>query len=83
MEEEQVFTISLSDAKKAKRRKRSAKAVKIVKEYLKKHLKVKEVKIDDGLNREIWNRGIERPPAQIRVRAVKLSDETAEAFSLE
>lgn len=83
MEEEQVFTISLSDAKKAKRRKRSAKAVKIVKEYLKKHLKVKEVKIDDSLNREIWNRGIERPPAQIRVRAVKLSDETAEAFSLE
>lgn len=83
MEEEQVFTISLSDAKKAKRRKRSAKAVKIVKEYLKKHLKVKEVKIDDSLNREIWNRGIERPPAQIRVRAIKLSDETAEAFSLE
>ncbi|KXB06907.1 hypothetical protein AKJ51_02505 [candidate division MSBL1 archaeon SCGC-AAA382A20] len=83
MEEEQVFTISLSDARKTQRHKRSAGAIKLIKEFLKKHLKVNEVKIDSSLNREIWRRGAENPPNKIKVRATKLNEETAEALFLE
>lgn len=83
MEEEKVYTIPLRDALKSARKDRAAKAVKIVKEYLKKHLNVNEVNINPDLNGEIWERGAEKPPSKIRVRATKQSPELAEATSLE
>lgn len=83
MEEEKVYTIPLRAALKSKRQERSAKAVKIVKEYLKKHLDVNKVNISSDLNEKIWKRGIEKPPSRIRVRAIKQSPELAEATSLE
>lgn len=83
MEEEKVFTISLSDAQKTQRQKRAAKAIKLVKEFLKKHLKTNEIIIDSSLNHEIWKRGAGNPPNKIKVRASKLDDETAEALFIE
>lgn len=83
MEEEQVFTVPLRNAQDTQRHKRASAAVGIVKDFLKKHLKVNEVKIDSNLNQEIWARGAENPPAKIRVRAIKLDEETAEATFLE
>lgn len=83
MEEEQVYTIPLREARKSKRNKRAGKAVKLVKNFLKKHLDVNEVKIDSSLNQKIWVKGAEKPPSKVRVRAVKISPELAEAYSLE
>lgn len=83
MEEEQVYTIPLRETHKAKRNKRAAKAVKIVKKFLKRHMNADEVKIDSDLNQKIWNQGVEKPPPKIRVRAVKRSDNVVEASSLE
>ncbi len=83
MEEEQVYTIPLRDARKAERKRRAGKAVKLVREFLKKHLNVNSVIIDSSLNRKIWRKGVEKPPAKVRVRAVKRSDKIAEAYSLE
>ncbi len=83
MEEEQVYTIPLRDAKKIERYKRANEAVKLVKDYLKKHSKAKEVKISPDLNRKIWEKGAENPPSRIRIRAIKLDEETVEANSLE
>lgn len=83
MEEEQVYTIPLRDARKTHRNKRAAKAVKLVKEFLKKHMKVDEVKVSSELNQEIWNRSAENPPSKIRVRANKITGEMAEALPLE
>lgn len=61
---------------KVPRYKRANKAVKAIKEFLAKHMKVydrdlKKIKIDRYLNEEVWFRGIKKPPAKIKVKATK------------
>jgi len=60
--------------------KRTNKAIKAIKQFLVKHMKVydrdlKKIKIDIILNNEIRFRGIKKPPARIKVRARKYDDE--------
>lgn len=56
--------------------KRTPKAVKSVKEFLAKHMKVEDrdlnkVKLDKLLNEALWYRGIRNPIHKIKVKAVK------------
>lgn len=83
MEEEQVFTIPLRDACKTQRKGRAAEAVKLVKQFIKKHLDVNEVRVSSDLNQKIWKKGAENPPRRIRARATKPTEDVAEVFSLE
>ena len=58
------------------RYKRANKAVKTIKEFLVRHMKVRDgdlnkIKIDKYLNEEIWHRGIKKPPAKIKVKVTK------------
>ena len=64
-------------ARKVPRYKRARKAIKVIKEFLARHMKVEErdlrkIKIDKWLNNEIWFRGIKKPPAKIKVKASKI-----------
>ena len=82
--EERIYTIPLSRAWIAPRKKRTPRAVRIVKSFIQKHMKIEErtataeeegeggkVVISDEVNKKLWSRGIEKPPRNIRVRAVK------------
>ena len=56
--------------------KKTPKAVKTVKEFIAKHMKVKDrdtrnVKLDKYLNEALWHRGIRNPIHKIKVKAVK------------
>ena len=56
--------------------KKTNKAVRTIKEFLARHMKVEDrdldkVKVDKYLNEMIWHRGIKHPPAKIKVKAVK------------
>ncbi len=56
--------------------KRTPKAVKTIKEYLAKHMKVydrdlRKIKLDRYLNEFLWARGIRNPRTRIKVKAVK------------
>ncbi len=58
------------------RYKKTNKAVKTVKEFLARHMKIrdrdlKKIKIDKYLNEALWFRGIRKPPHKIKVKAVK------------
>ncbi len=57
-------------------------AVKTVKNFLTKHMKVDEdnVWIDDSLNNALWARGKFHIPTKIRVKAVKFDDGVVEAY---
>jgi large subunit ribosomal protein L31e len=70
---EQIYTIPLREAKEYPAWKRSNKAIKIIREYLSKHMKVEEdkIKISAGLNESVWAHGIQKPPNKIRVKAVR------------
>ncbi|HXZ23206.1 MAG TPA: 50S ribosomal protein L31e [Methanomassiliicoccales archaeon] len=74
--EEQIITIPLLTAKAAPRTKKSSKAILEVREYIAKHMKadIDDVWLDQKLNEKIWDRGMKKPPARIRVKAVKFED---------
>ncbi len=83
MPEERIYVIPLRDVRKAPRGRRTPRAVKIVREFLMRHMKARKVKIDEGLNKRLWERGIERTLRRVRVRAVKQDDGSVEAFLAE
>jgi large subunit ribosomal protein L31e len=81
---EQIYTIPLREVKDYPVWKRSNKAIKVIREYLSKHMKVDEdkIKISNALNESVWARGIEKPPLKVRVKAVR-SDEGVNAELVE
>ena len=74
---EQVYTIPLREkCRSAVRYKKTPKAVKSVKEFLVRHMKVydrdlNKIKIDRYLNYFIWSRGIKNPPSKVKVKVFK------------
>lgn len=64
---------------KVPKHRRANKAVKTLKEFLARHMKVydrdlKKIKIDELLNNELRFRGMKKPPAKIKVKAKKFDD---------
>lgn len=56
--------------------KRANKAIRSIKEFLVRHMKIRDrdlskIKIDKSLNETIWSRGIKHPPARIKIKAIK------------
>ncbi len=68
--EERIYTIPLRQAFRVPRSRRAKKAVKIVREFLKRHMKVEEVVIGESINNYIWNKGLKKPPRRVRVHAL-------------
>ncbi|MBI2106216.1 60S ribosomal protein L31 [Candidatus Woesearchaeota archaeon] len=68
MAEEKIYTIPLRrEWQKVPIYKRSAKAVRAAKQFLKQHLK-EEVKLGPYLNEFIWGKGNRHPPPRVKVR---------------
>ena len=82
IEKEELYTIPFRDVKHAPRHKRTVRAIKILKHYIERHMKVNpiDIRIDPELNEELWKRGIEKPPRKIRVRAVKDTEGICEVY---
>ena len=66
-----VYTINLGRAWITPEHKRTDRVINLIKEFAKKHMKTEEIKIDQDLNRHIWNRGKSNPPRKVRVKMVK------------
>lgn len=73
---ERVYVIPLKEVKNVPRTIRSPRAVRYVKEFIKRHMKTDYVKIDASLNEKIWERGIQKIPPKIKVKAIKDEDGT-------
>ena len=61
--------------KKTASYRRAPKAIRAIKEFLVRHMKMydrdlKKVKLDKYLNEFVWTRGIKNPPSKIKIRAV-------------
>jgi large subunit ribosomal protein L31e len=69
--EEHIYTIPLKQAWIAPIKKRSPRAMNVLKDFLRKHMKIDDFVISQEVNERIWSRGIEGAPRKIRVRAVK------------
>ncbi len=79
IELERVYIVPLRKGfLKVPQYKRAKKAVKTLKEFLAKHMKVEnrdlnKVKIDIYLNNEIWFKGIKKPLSKVKVKAKKIN----------
>lgn len=71
VEEERLYVVPLGRVWTTPRPYRTPKAVKALKSFIKKHMKVDRVRIDGKLNQFIWRRSIEKPPRRIRVRVTR------------
>jgi large subunit ribosomal protein L31e len=65
--------------KRVPRYKKANRAVKAIKEFLVQHMKIRDrdlnkIKVDKYLNEYVWFRGIQNPPAKIKVKAIKEGD---------
>jgi large subunit ribosomal protein L31e len=74
---EREYTIPLrTQVKKVPSYKKANKAIKTIKEFLAKHMKVedrdlKKIKLDLQVNEMVWERGIKKPLHKIKIKAVK------------
>jgi len=55
--------------------KKSAKAMRTLQEFLKKHMKTEDVLIGRRLNEFIWKHGIKNPPHHVKVHVWKKDDQ--------
>jgi large subunit ribosomal protein L31e len=71
--EERIYTVPLRMAWIAPRKKRSPRAIRILRSFIRRHMKIDDdsIIIANEVNEKIWDRGIEKPPRKIRIRAVK------------
>lgn len=86
--EERFYTIPLGKAWLVPPNKRAPKAIRIIREFIKRHMKLearkegeeeeeaepKKLTISNEVNERVWSRGIEKPPRKIRIRAAKDKD---------
>jgi len=72
---EKIFTINLRKlALRESKWKKSKKSVALVRNFLKKHMKTDEIKLDKSITEEIWKRGSHKPPAKIRIKAYETEE---------
>jgi large subunit ribosomal protein L31e len=70
-----IYTINFSKAWLTPKHKRTDRVVNMIKEFAIKHMKSSHIKIDQELNRYIWEKGKTNPPRKVRVRIVKDEDD--------
>ncbi|NWF87269.1 60S ribosomal protein L31 [Candidatus Bathyarchaeota archaeon] len=81
--EERIYTIPLSKAWIVPPKKRAPKAIRIIRSFVTKHMKLearkegeeeetpKRLFISNEVNERVWKRGIEKPCRNIRIRAAR------------
>jgi large subunit ribosomal protein L31e len=70
-----IYTINFSKAWLTPKHKRTDRVINMIKEFAIKHMKSSQIRIDQELNRYIWERGKTNPPRKVRVRIVKDEDD--------
>ena len=71
---ERVYTIPLGKVLLSPNNRRAMRAINMIREFARRHMKVQEIKIDQSLSHEIWARGIKSPPRKVRVRMSKTEE---------
>jgi large subunit ribosomal protein L31e len=82
--EERIYTVPLGKCWIVPPNKRAPKAMRIIRGFVMKHMKLevrkgeeeeeeepKRLVISNDVNERVWGRGIEKPPRRIRIRAAK------------
>jgi len=69
--EERIYNLPFRRVWATPRGKRTPRAIRMLREYVGRHMKVENVVISNEVNEQIWSRGMSKPPRKLRIRAVK------------
>jgi large subunit ribosomal protein L31e len=67
---EAELTVSLRRIYSTRRTKRAARAMRYLRELIRKKTHAEEVYFDESVNHEVWSRGIEKPPRKIDLKII-------------
>ena len=82
--DERIYTVPLRRAYwTGSRKKRSNRAVRILRKFVERHMKPEELVIQPEVNEQIWSRGIQKPPRRIRIRATKNDENLVRVYLAE
>jgi large subunit ribosomal protein L31e len=94
--EERIYTIPLGRALVRPPKKRAPRAITLIREFIKKHMKMDtsaitemergelpKLSISNAVNEKIWSRSIKKPPRKIRVRVTKDKEDNVKVFLAE
>ena len=77
---ERVYTVPLWKFIYKPYYKRAPKAIRILKQFVTRHMKPEMLVIDPKVNETIWKRGISSPPRRIKVRVTKDNEGTVKVY---
>lgn len=86
MAETHIYTVGLGEVRKVAPRNRAGKAMKILKEHVRRHANAESVSVSNAVNERIWANGARNPPRSLEVQVateegtahVELSDRDLE-----
>ena len=71
---ERVYTINLGKVLLSQSQHRAVRAINMIREFARHHMKTEDVKIEEDLAHQIWARGVRSPPRKIRVRMTRTDE---------
>ena len=78
---ERVYTIPFfPKLNSIPRTKRAARAMRLIREYIERHMKSSDILIDPKINEYIFERGMKKPPRRITILARKSDDDVIEVY---
>ncbi len=82
--DERIYTVPLRKAYwTGSRLKRANRSVRILREFVERHMKPEDLLIQPEVNEIIWSRGIQKPPRRVRIRATKNADNLVRVYLAE
>lgn len=54
--------------------------MRVVKDFIRRHMKPESIIISREVNEHLWSKGIEGPPRRIRVKAVRDKDDVVTVY---
>ena len=77
-EVERIYNVPLGHVKNVPRTKRAPYAMKQIRAFVVRHMKVdeeEELYIAPTVNEAVWARGIQKPPSHMRIRVIRHEEE--------
>ena len=71
---ERVYTINLGKVLLSVDTHRAPRAINMIKEFARHHMKTEDIRIEEDLAHQIWSKGVRSPPRKIRVRMSKTDE---------
>ena len=82
--DERIYTVPLRKAYwTGSRLRRANRSVRILREFVQRHMKPEELLIQPEVNEQIWARGMQKPPRRVRIRATKNADNLVRVYLAE